>query len=94
MSPRDRLLISLRLAYPPDLSRAQREQLAERLRRTGTSLVFGYALLLIAGIIDLAAAIATKNPAYFVIGVVFVVAGYLLYRHLRAVREAVRTERR
>lgn len=93
-APRDRLLLALRLKYPPDLSRAERDRLADRMRRTGTSLVFGYWVLLVGGIIDLAAAVATKNPGYFVLGVVLVLAGYGLFRHYRAMRDAVGSDRR
>lgn len=88
------MLIALRMKYPPDLSRAERERLAERLRRSGTSIVFGYWVLLAGGIIDLAAAVATKNAGYFFLGVVFVLIGYGLYRHSKAMREAVGSSRR
>lgn len=94
MSPRDRLLCALRLAYPPDLPRAEREHLAERIQRTGTIMVFGSVALLILGVVDLIAAIASKNPAYFVLGVVILLAGYLLFRHVRAARDAIRPDRR
>lgn len=88
-SSQDRLLIALRMKYPPDLSRRDRQRLADRLQRAGTSLVFGYWVLLIGGLVDLVAAGVTKNPGYFVIGVVFVFVGYGLFRHYRAMREAV-----
>lgn len=89
VSSQDRLLIALRMKYPPDLSRAERDRLAERLQRSGTSLVFGYWVLLVGGLVDLVAAAVTKNPGYFLIGVVFVLAGYGLFRHYRAMREVV-----
>ncbi|MGH3744120.1 MAG: hypothetical protein ACRDTP_04590 [Mycobacteriales bacterium] len=93
-TPRDRLLIALRMQYPPDLSSTERQRLAERMQRAGTSLVFGYWVLLVGGIIDLVAAGATKNPGYFLLGVVFVVAGYGLFRHYRAMRDAIGPNRR
>lgn len=91
---RDRLMIALRLSYPPDLPLAARKQLAERVRRSGSAMMFGAVAFLIVGIVDLIAAIVTKNPVYFVIGVIFVGAGYLLYRHVRAARQAVGAGRR
>lgn len=91
---RDRLLLALRWKYPPNLTRAERDRLAERMRRQGTSFVFGYWVLLVGGIIDLAAAVATKNPGYFLFGVLLVLAGYALFRHYRALRDASGPDRR
>lgn len=88
------MLLALRMKYPPNLSSAERAQLSERMRRVGPSLVFGYWVLLIGGMIDLVAAAATKKPGYFVLGVLLVAAAYAMFRHYRALRDAVGPRRR